>query len=92
MNRRQRLSRLLLEQDLGLCESEGPLALNLDVAELPKGATLMICPIGCTAKAKPTGLLGALYDRPSSAALPDRCRPVTPWPPGNSCSAANASS
>ena len=81
INRRQRLGRLLLKQDLGLCECEGPLALNLDVAELPKGATLMICPIGFTAKAKPTGLLGALYDRPSSAALPE------PMPAGNALAA-----
>lgn len=34
-----------------------------------------------TAKAKPTGLLGALYDRPSSAALPE------PMPVGNALAA-----
>ena len=54
---------------LGLCESERPLALNLDEAELPPGTTLMICPIGCTARAQPTGLLVALYDRPRTAML-----------------------
>jgi hypothetical protein len=57
------------------------LALNLDEAELPKGATLMICPIGCTAKAQPTGLLVALYDHPSTAVLPD------PVPAGNALAA-----
>ena len=29
----------------------------------------MVCPIGCTAKAQPTGLLVALYDRPAAAVL-----------------------
>jgi len=65
------MAKVLGHAALGLCESERPLALNLNEAELPKGATLMICPIGCTAKARPTGLLVALYDRPSSAALPE---------------------
>ncbi len=41
----------------------------------------MICPIGCTAKAQPTGLLVALYDHPSTAVLPD------PVPAGNALAA-----
>jgi len=54
---------------LGQCESERPLALNLDESELPRGTTLMICPIGCHVRAQqPTGLLIALYDRPTTAA------------------------
>jgi hypothetical protein len=65
------MAKVLGHAALGLCESERPLALNLDEAVLPKGATLMICPIGCTAKARPTGLLVALYDHPSTAALPE---------------------
>jgi hypothetical protein len=75
------MAKVLGHAALGLCESERPLALNLNEAELPKGATLMICPIGCTAKARPTGLLVALYDRPSSAALPE------PLPAGNALAA-----
>jgi len=76
------MAKVLGHAALGLCESERPLALNLDEAELPKGATLMICPIGCTAKARPTGLLVALYDRPSSTAvIPD------PVPAGNALAA-----
>ena len=75
------MAKVLGHAALGLCESERPLALNLDEAELPKGATLMICPIGCTAKAQPTGLLVALYDRPSTAALPE------PLPAGNALAA-----
>ena len=75
------MAKVLGHAALGLCESERPLALNLDEAELPKGATLMICPIGCTAKARPTGLLVALYDRPSSAALPE------PLPAGSALAA-----
>jgi hypothetical protein len=43
--------------------------------------TLMICPIGCTAKARPTGLLVALYDRPRTAVLSD------PIPEGNDLAA-----
>jgi hypothetical protein len=75
------MAKVLGHAALGLCESERPLALNLNEAELPKGATLMICPIGCTAKARPTGLLVALYDRPSTAALPE------PLPAGNALAA-----
>jgi hypothetical protein len=63
------MAKVLGHAALGLCESERPLALNLDEAELPRGTTLMICPIGCTATAQPTGLLVALYDRPSTAVL-----------------------
>ena len=33
------------------------IALNLDAADLPHGTTVMVCPIGCTAKTLPTGLL-----------------------------------
>ena len=75
------MAKVLGHAALGLCESEQPLALNLNEAELPKGATLMICPIGCTAKAQPTGLLVALYDRYSTAVLPD------PVPAGNALAA-----
>ena len=75
------MAKVLGHAALGLCESERPLALNLDEAELPKGATLMICPIGCNAKARPTGLLVALYDRPSTAVLPE------PLPAGNALAA-----
>ena len=75
------MAKVLGHAALGLCESERPLALNLDEAELPKGATLMICPIGCTAKARPTGLLVALYDRPSTASLSE------PLPAGNALAA-----
>ncbi len=63
------MAKVLGHAALGLCESERPLALNLDEAELPRGTTLMVCPIGCTAKAQPTGLLVALYDRPAAAVL-----------------------
>ena len=63
------MAKVLGHAALGLCESERPLALNLDEAELPPGTTLMICPIGCTARAQPTGLLVAIYDRPSTAVL-----------------------
>jgi hypothetical protein len=71
------MAKVLGHAALGLCESERPLALNLDESELPQGTTLMICPIGCTAKAQPTGLLVALYDRPRTAVLTE------PVPPGN---------
>jgi hypothetical protein len=75
------MAKVLGHAALGLCESERPLALNLDEAELPRGTTLMICPIGCTAKARPTGLLVALYDRPRGAVLTD------PIPAGNALAA-----
>ena len=75
------MAKVLGHAALGLCESERPLALNLDESELPRGTTLMICPIGCTAKARPTGLLVALYDRPRSAVLTD------PLPAGNALAA-----
>jgi hypothetical protein len=75
------MAKVLGHAALGLCESERPLALNLDESELPRGTTLMICPIGCTAKARPTGLLVALYDRPRTAVLPD------PVPAGNALAA-----
>ena len=75
------MAKVLGHAALGLCESERPLDLNLDEAELPKGATLMICPIGCTAKAQPTGLLVALYDRHSTASLSE------PLPAGNALAA-----
>jgi hypothetical protein len=63
------MAKVLGHAALGLCESERPLALNFDETQLPRGTTLMICPIGCTARAQPTGLLVALYDRPSTAVL-----------------------
>jgi hypothetical protein len=75
------MAKVLGHAALGLCESERPLALNLDETELPRGTTLMICPIGCTAKARPTGLLVALYDRPRGAVLAD------PIPAGNALAA-----
>jgi len=65
------MAKVLGHAALGLCESERPLALNLDESELPRGTSLMICPIGCTTRAQPTGLLVALYDRPSRALFTD---------------------
>ncbi|MFM7311945.1 MAG: hypothetical protein ACKO0M_02060, partial [Cyanobium sp.] len=35
------------------------------------GSSVMVCPIGCSSKAQPTGLLVALYDRPRTEALSD---------------------
>jgi hypothetical protein len=75
------MAKVLGHAALGLCESERPLALNLDESELPRGTNLMICPIGCTAKARPTGLLVALYDRPRTAVLSE------PIPAGNALAA-----
>jgi len=75
------MAKVLGHAALGLCESERPLALNLDEAELPPGTTLMICPIGCMARAQPTGLLVAVYDRPRTTVLTE------PVPAGNSLAA-----
>jgi hypothetical protein len=75
------MAKVLGHAALGLCESERPLALNLDESELPPGTTVMMCPIGCTARAQPTGLLVALYDRPRTAGLSE------PVPAGNALAA-----
>jgi hypothetical protein len=75
------MTKVLGHAALGLCESERPRALNLDESLPTRGTTSMICPIGCTAKAQPTGLLVALYDRPSAAMLPE------PLPAGNALAA-----
>ena len=56
------MARVLGHAALGLCESEQPVALNLDATDLPRGTTVMVCPIGCTAKTLPTGLLVGFYE------------------------------
>lgn len=54
------MARVLGHAALGLCESEQPVALNLEAADLPPGTAVMVCPIGCSAL-QPTGLLLGFY-------------------------------
>jgi hypothetical protein len=67
------MARVLGHVALGLCESEQPEALPIPQA-LPPGSDLLICPIGCTTSGGPAkgasgGLLLAVFERPSAAAL-----------------------
>jgi hypothetical protein len=46
---------------LGLCDGERPAALGIDASELPAGATVMVCPIGCAVSSTGQGLLVGVY-------------------------------
>ncbi|MFM7285968.1 MAG: hypothetical protein ACKO02_03930 [Cyanobium sp.] len=54
------LAKVLGHVALGLCESERPAALGLEEAQLPAGAAVMVCPIGCVVSSAGQGLLVAI--------------------------------
>jgi len=55
------MARVMGHVALGLCDGERPVALGLDGDQLPAGATVMACPIGCAVSSTGQGVLVGVY-------------------------------
>ena len=74
---------------LGLCESERPVALSIDEAQLPPGSMLLVCPIGCAVSNAGQGVLVGIFA--PEVAAPAVAAPASQMPPPSLPPAGDAS-
>jgi hypothetical protein len=72
------MARVMGHVALGLCDGERPAALGIDASELPAGATVMVCPIGCAVSSTGQGVLVGIYGPVASSA--PKAGPLAPAP------------